>query len=61
MYSPATYETLDVIGTYIYRKGIQGSQFGYTTAVGLVSSLISIVFLLVVNRIASRLTEISLW
>ena len=27
MYSPATYETADVIGTYTYREGIQGAQF----------------------------------
>lgn len=61
MYSPQTYSTGDVIGSYIYRRGIQGSQFAYTTAVGLVSSVINIVFLVTANKIAKTLTEYSLW
>jgi putative aldouronate transport system permease protein len=61
MYSPQTYSTGDVIGSFIYRRGIQGSDFGYTTAVGLVSSVINVVFLVTANKIAKTLTEYSLW
>ncbi len=32
LYLPATYETADVIGTYIYRLGIEGGQFIITTS-----------------------------
>ena len=42
LYRPSTYSTSDVIGTYIYREGIQGGKYSYTTAVGLFMSLIGI-------------------
>ena len=63
MYSPFVYETADVIATYIYRVGIEsvGSNFSYASAVGFVSALISLVFLLVTNKIAKALSEYSLW
>ena len=38
MYSPATYETADVISTYVYRRGILGSQFSFSASVGLFNS-----------------------
>lgn len=61
MYSPATYETADVISTYVYRRGILGSQFGFSSAVGLFNSVINFVLLFTVNKISKRLSEISLW
>ncbi|MFR1358413.1 MAG: hypothetical protein ACLSBB_14405 [Ruthenibacterium lactatiformans] len=41
LYSPATYEYADVIGTYLYRYGLVGGNFSYGTAVGLFISLIN--------------------
>jgi putative aldouronate transport system permease protein len=63
MYSPFVYETADVIATYIYRVGIEsaGSNFSYASAVGFFSALISLVFLLVTNKVAKTLSEYSLW
>lgn len=63
MYSPFTYETADVISTYIYRVGIEsvGSNFSYAAAVGLFSAIISLIFLVVTNRIAKTVSEYSLW
>lgn len=61
MYSPATYETADVIGTYTYREGIQGAQFEYTTAVGLFQTVINFVFLVVTNWISRKLSDTSLF
>lgn len=63
MYSPFTWETADVISTYIYRVGIesQGSNFSYGTAVGFFSSIVSLVFLTATNKIAKSLSEYSLW
>ena len=40
LYNTATQKTADVIGTYVYRLGIQGGKFSYTTAVNLFMSLI---------------------
>ena len=63
MYSPFTYETADVISTYIYRVGIEseGSNFSYATAVGVFTALISLIFLIITNRVAKSLSEYSLW
>ena len=61
MYSPATYSTADVIGTYTYREGIQGAQFEYTTAVGLFQTVVNFIFLVVTNWIARKLSDISLF
>ena len=41
LYVPATYEVADVIGTYIYREGLQGGKFSYTTAIGMIQTVIN--------------------
>jgi putative aldouronate transport system permease protein len=56
----ATYSTSDVIATYVYRRGIISSQFGYSTAVGVFNSVVSLILLLTVNYIASKLNETTL-
>jgi len=47
----------DVISTFVYRVGIEGSQFAFATAVGLFQSVICVIFLLTANFIARRLGE----
>ena len=42
LYNESTYETADIIGTYVYREGILGGKFEYTTAIGLLTSLFSL-------------------
>ena len=61
MYSPAIYETADVIQTYVYRVGLEGGQIGYGSAVGLFNSVISLFFMVTVNWIARRFSSYSLW
>lgn len=63
MYSPFTYETADVIATYIYRVGIEsvGSNFSYAAAIGLFQAVISLIFLVATNKIAKTLSDYSLW
>ncbi len=61
LYSPAIYETADVLGTYIYRRGILGADFSYATAVGLFQSGVGFFFIVVANWIAKRFGETSLW
>ena len=38
MQNSNTYNTSDVISTFVYRRGLQGMQYSYATAVGLVES-----------------------
>ncbi len=61
LYTGATYETADVLGTYIYRRGILGADFSYATAVGLFQALVGIIFVVGANSISKRVSETSLW
>lgn len=60
LYTGATYETADVIATFVYRRGLIQSDFSYATAVGLFTSVIGILFVVSANRI-SRPSGTSLW
>ena len=59
--NPLNLESSDVIATFIYRLGINNAQFSYSTAIGLFNSAINIILLVGFNKLASRLTETSLW
>ena len=61
MQTPATYEVADVIDTYVYRRGIIDSKYGFASAVGLFRNVINLGFLVVFNRLARRFTGTSLW
>lgn len=61
MYSPLTYETADVISTFVYRRGVLDSDYGFTTAVGLFNSVVSFILLVVSNTISKRVSEHKLW
>lgn len=54
-------ESSDVISTYVYRTGIVGAQYSFSAAVGLFNSLINFVLLVLVNSIARRMKQTSLW
>ena len=54
-------ETADVISTYVYRRGIIGADFSYSTGVGLFQSLIGMLFILSSNAIMRKVNETSLW
>ncbi|WP_310225234.1 ABC transporter permease subunit [Paenibacillus qinlingensis] len=61
LYNPTTYETADVISTYVYRQGIQSADYSYTTAIGLFNNIINLILLVTVNRISKKVSETSLW
>ncbi|MBQ2888953.1 MAG: sugar ABC transporter permease [Clostridia bacterium] len=61
LYNDATLEVADVISSYVYRKGILEQSWSFSTAVNLFNSLINLVFLLLTNKISSKLNETSLW
>ncbi|HEU5103748.1 MAG TPA: ABC transporter permease subunit [Roseiflexaceae bacterium] len=61
LYNPLTYQTADVISTYVYRKGILDANFGFSSAVGLFNSAINFVLLIIANRVSRRLSESGLW
>ncbi len=53
--------TSEVISTYVYKRGMVDAQYSFSTAVGLAQSLVSFVMVFLVNAIAGRLSETSLW
>jgi putative aldouronate transport system permease protein len=59
--TPMVYDVGDIIGTYVYRTGIQEGRFSYSTAIGLFESLIAITLILITNKIAKRYGEGGLW
>ncbi|MEF2248653.1 MULTISPECIES: ABC transporter permease [unclassified Paenibacillus] len=61
LYNPATYETADIISTYVYRTGIVQGNFSYGTAIDLFMGLISLVFLSGANYISRKIGGNSLW
>ncbi len=61
MYSPLTYETGDVISTYVYRSGLEEGKFSFSTAVGLFNTIVNLILLTGANWITRRLSEYSLW
>ena len=61
LYSPLTYDTADIISTYIYRQGLELSNYSYGTAVGLFNSVVNLIILVMANTISRKVTEESLW
>lgn len=61
LYNPLTYETADVISTFVYRMGISGGNFSYATAVGLFEGVIGLILVTLANQVSKRTTETSLW
>ncbi len=61
LYNPLIYETADVISTFVYRKGIQEADYGYSTAVGLFNSVINFALLLISNTVSRKFSETSLF
>ena len=61
LYNPATYETADVIGSFVFRRGIMEANYSFTAAVGLFNSVINLILLVTVNQVAKKKAESSLW
>ena len=61
MQNPLNLPVSEVIATYVYKIGIISSQFSYSAAIGLFNTLINFIFLLAMNTIAKKFSNISLW
>lgn len=51
----------EIISTYVYKTGLRGGKFSYTTAIGLFNSVINVILLLAANRISKAISETSLF
>lgn len=61
LYSPIVYEKADLISTYVYRYGLEKTQYSYGSAVGVFNSVVNLIFLVTANKISRSVGETSLW
>jgi putative aldouronate transport system permease protein len=57
LYQPSTYETADVISTYIYRTGLQNAKYDLAAAAGVFNAGVALVLVLAANAISRRITR----
>ncbi|MFC5449242.1 ABC transporter permease [Paenibacillus aestuarii] len=51
----------EVISTYVYKMGLVGANFSFSAAVGLFNAIVNLLLLIVVNYVARKNSETSLW
>lgn len=50
--------TSDVIAVYVYQQGIENAKYSYSTAVGLFNTAVNLILLIIVNKIASKTSDV---
>jgi putative aldouronate transport system permease protein len=61
LYNANTYETADLISSFVYRRGLVDANYSFSSAVGLFNSLVNLILILSANYISRRVNETSLW
>ena len=61
LYQPITYETADVISTYVYRMSIESGNYSIGTAVGLFNGVVGAILIIISNTISKKVTQSGLW
>ncbi len=51
----------EIISTYVYKMGLQSSQYSLSTAIGLFNTIVNVIVLLIINYIAKKKTDASLF
>lgn len=51
--------TSDIIAVYVYEQGILNARYSYSTAIGLFNTLVNIILLIVVSRIAKKTSDVN--
>ena len=59
--NPLNLSTSEVIATYVYKNGLLDANFSFAAAVGLFNSVINFVLIIIVNLVARRVSETSLF
>lgn len=59
--NPLIRDASDIIQTYVFRMGILGGHFSFSTAVGLFDAVIGLLLILTANWFARKFAETSLW
>jgi putative aldouronate transport system permease protein len=57
MYNTLTYETADVISTYVYRTGLESMKYSYGAAIGLFNSVVNCLMLVIFNSLSNKISK----
>lgn len=61
LYSPAVYETGDIIDTLVYRMGLVNRQYSLSAAIGLLKSAVSCILVLTSYKLADKYAGYRVW
>lgn len=61
LYNNQILETADIISSFVYRKGLQEFNYGYSTAVSLFNSVVNTVLIVFANTLSRKYSETSLF
>lgn len=61
LYNPLTYETADVLSSFVYRRGLIEGSYSYSAAAGLFNSVINCTLVILANKISQKVSDTSLW
>lgn len=61
LYNYITMSVGEIFETYVYRVGLEGGQFSFTTAVGMFKNVVGLILVIVANTASKKLTESGIW
>jgi len=61
LYNATVYDIGDIIDTYIYRIGITEGAYDVATAIGLFDSVISLILVIIANKLIKKIGGDSIW
>lgn len=61
MQNPLNLEASRVISTYVYEMGIKNGRMDYATAIGLLNNVVNVIVLLLVNKLAKKVSSVGLF
>ena len=59
--TPGNMTLADTLDVYVVRVGLQGGQFGYATAIGLIQGVVGLILVVISNKICKKITDVGLW
>ena len=57
----ATFQVSDVIETWVFRRGLQGMEYSFATAVSIFQGIIGLILIMTANKIANKLAGTGIW
>ncbi len=59
--TPGNMRVADILDTYVIRVGIQQGEYGYATAIGLLTGLVALFMVIFTNKVCKKYFEVYIW